>query len=131
MIIGVGVDIVDIERIDSLLRKFGEHFIRKIYTPAEVCFCRKRVEIGSALAKMYALKEATIKALSDAKGIRWHDIEVLHDRHGKPVINLSGVALAYARTKSKHFNIQASVSDEKQYAIAYVVVETCDVKVPA
>ena len=123
MILGVGVDIVDIDRIDSLLQKFGEHFLKKIYTSAEVDFCFKRVSVASSLAKMYALKEATIKALSDARGLHWHDIEVLHDSHGKPIVNLSGVAFTNVQAKSEHFNIQASVSDEKRYAIAYVTIE--------
>lgn len=123
MIIGVGVDIVDIDRIDSLLRKFQNHFLNKIFTKSEIEFCSTRVNAVSSYAKMFSLKEATIKALSDAKGIRWHDMEILHDANGKPTVSLSGVALANVKSKTDKFNLQASVSDEKKYVVAYVIIE--------
>ena len=124
MIIGLGIDIVDTTRVDSLLRKFGDHFLNKIYTPSEIQFCRSRVDMSNSLAKMFAIKEAAIKALSDAKGIRWHDIEIHHDCYGKPLLGLSGVALKNISSKSKAYSINVSVSDEKKYAAAVVVIET-------
>lgn len=124
MIIGVGIDIVDIERIASLLEKFQEHFLKKIYTEQEIQFCFSGKNVASSLAKMFALKEAMIKALSDAKGIKWHEMEVFHDINGKPLMNLTGKALENLEAKAEKFNIQVSVSDEKKYAVAYVMIET-------
>ena len=124
MIIGVGIDIVDVRRIDSILRKFKEQFLNKIYTDAEIRFCYSRSDAVSSLAKMFSLKEATIKALSDAKGIGWHDMQISHDENGKPIMNLSGKALEHLKKKTSNFNIQVSVSDEKKYAIAYVIIES-------
>lgn len=123
MIIGVGIDIVDIRRIDVLLRKFGEHFLRKIYTQQEVAFSQSRKNVVNSLAKMFALKEATIKALSDAKGVKWHDMEVLHDKNGRPNIKLMGIALDNVLQKSEIFRIHASASDETTYAMSYVIIE--------
>ena len=124
MIIGVGIDIVDVRRIDSILWKFKEQFLNKIYTDAEIRFCYSRSDAVSSLAKVFSLKEATIKALSDAKGIGWHDMQISHDENGKPIMHLSGKALENLKKKTSNFNIQVSVSDEKKYAIAYVIIES-------
>ena len=124
MIIGVGIDIVDIRRIDSILRKFNEQFLNRIYTETEIRFCYSRSDAVSSLAKMFSLKEAMIKALSDAKGIGWHDMQISHDENGKPIMHLSGKALENLKKKTSNFNIQVSVSDEKKYAIAYVIIES-------
>ena len=123
MIIGVGIDIVDVRRIDALFQKFGAHFLNRIYTDQEIAFWCARNSVANSLAKMYALKEATIKALSDAKGIKWHDMEICHDLNGKPEVKLRGVALENIQKKAKTFSIQASASDEQIYAIAYVLIE--------
>ncbi len=123
MIVGVGIDIVDVRRIGALFQKFGSHFLKKIYTEHEIAFCFARSNVVNSLAKMYALKEATIKALSDAKGIKWHDMEVFHDQNGRPGVKLQGVALANLQKKAKTFSVHASVSDEHIYAVAYVLID--------
>ena len=73
---------------------------------------------------MYALKEATIKALSDARGVCWHDMEIRHNNDGKPLIVLSGKALENLLKKATNYAIQATASDEKQYAVGYVIIDT-------
>ena len=123
MIVGLGIDIVDVRRIDALFHKFGTHFLKKIYTAQEITFCCARNNVANSLAKMYALKEATIKALSDAKGIKWHDMEILHDQNGRPEVKLQGIALENLQKKANTFSIQASVSDEQIYAVAYVLID--------
>lgn len=123
MIIGVGIDIVDVRRIDALFQKFGVHFLKRIYTEQEVAFCYARHNVANSLAKMYALKEATIKALSDAKGIKWHDMEICHDTNGRPEVKLRGIALENVKQKAKNFSIQVSVSDEQIYAVACVLID--------
>lgn len=124
MILGIGIDIVEIARIDSLLNKFQDHFLNKIYTEQERDFCYGRNDIANSLAKMFSLKEATIKALSDAKGIKWHEMEIIHDKNGKPEIKLTGMALKKALEKSKSYKIYATTSDEKLYAVACVILES-------
>lgn len=124
MIVGVGIDIVDIRRIDSLLLKFQDKFTKKIFTEKEIESCKSRGNPVCSFAKMFSLKEATIKAVSDAKGIAWHDMEITHDENGKPIMTLFGNALRNLQKKTKNFNIQVSVSDEKNYAVAYVIIES-------
>ena len=123
MIIGVGIDIVDIRRIDSLLQKFGNRFLQKIYTADEIRFCCSRRNVAGSLAKMYALKEATLKAIADVTGIRWHDIEVNHEENGCPRVAVTGNALGNLRKKIKKYDIKVTTSDEREYAIAYVIIQ--------
>ncbi len=126
MIIGTGVDIVDIRRIDRLFQKFGDHFLNKIFTKSEIAFSKTRKEFVSTLAKIFALKEATVKAISNTNGLKWHDMEVSHDDSGRPLVTLSGQAFSNVSQKSgkcSNFRIHASLSDEKDYAIAFVLIE--------
>lgn len=123
MIIGVGIDILDISRIGRLLTKFPERFRTKVFTKAEIKFCDSRLEYVSSFAKMFALKEATAKAISDISGVGWRDIEVTHDPNGKPLMSLHGCALQNLMKKALHFSVLATVSDEKNYVSACVIIE--------
>jgi holo-[acyl-carrier protein] synthase len=123
MIIGIGVDIVDIRRIERLIHKYQERFIKKVFSEQEIAFCQKRSRFVASFAKMFSLKEATVKAISDFSGIFWHNIEIMHDSFGKPIILLSGNALRNLQKRCKNFSISASVSDEKNYATAFVLIE--------
>jgi holo-[acyl-carrier protein] synthase len=122
LIIGVGVDVLDIRRIGRLVQKFPEKFVEKIWTPQELEFCQTRNKYVESLAKMFSLKEAVLKAISDVSGVRWHDVEVLHDARGKPLIGLSGRALQNIMKKSQIFQIEASTSDEPPYVVSFVVI---------
>jgi holo-[acyl-carrier-protein] synthase len=122
MILGAGIDILDTRRIERLIVKFGSQFERKIFTDAELEFCRRREKSVESLAKMFSIKEAVIKAISDVAGVRWRDIEIFHNDLGKPVIELSGQALAKTLEKSRHFQIEASTSDEPPFVAAFVII---------
>lgn len=124
MIIGVGVDIVDTRRINTLLQKFQDHFIKKIFTESESKYCLSKKDPANYFSKMFSIKEATIKAISDVKGLSWHDMEISHNKDGKPIMTLSGDALINLKKKTQNFNIQISTSDEKNYAIGYVIIES-------
>lgn len=126
MIIGVGVDIVDIRRIDAILQKLQPQFIRKIFTQEERDYCLSKSSPASYFAKMFSIKEATIKAISNTSGIAWHDMSISHDANGKPIMTLSGNALQNLQNKSPKFNIQVSTSDEKNYAIGFVIIESVE-----
>ena len=85
-----GVDIIEIERIERALAKFGGRFLGRVYTPLEAAFCRGRV---SELAARFAAKEAVMKALgTGARGVAWREIEVLPNHRGKPLVYLHGRA---------------------------------------
>ena len=124
MIIGIGVDILDIRRIQHLFQKFENQFEKKIFTKQEIEFCKKRKSSIESFAKMFSIKEAVIKAISDVSGIFWHDIEILHDKNGKPSVNLTGNALKNLKKKTEKFNMEISVSDEPPYVTAFVVIES-------
>ena len=125
MIIGIGVDILDIKRIERLYHKFGDKFTTKIFTKQEIEFCKKRTRYLESLAKMFSIKEAVIKAISDVSGVFWHDIEVFHDKNGKPFIGLSGKALdnVKIKTQGNDFNFEVSVSDEIPLVCAFAILE--------
>jgi len=86
----VGIDLIETDRVARVLAKHPERFLRRVYTPAEVGFCRGRVP---ELAARFASKEAVMKALgTGARSVAWRDIEVLPDRRGKPLVYLYGGA---------------------------------------
>lgn len=116
--LSVGVDIIEIPRIVRALERWGDRFLRHVYTEAEVAYCRGRVP---ELAARFAAKEAVSKALGTGIfGISWNEIEVLGDRRGKPQVTLYGRALARAqRLGLEEWAISLSHSDGD--ALAFVV----------
>jgi holo-[acyl-carrier protein] synthase len=116
--LAVGVDIIEIERVKSALQRFGERFLKRIYTPVEVAFCRGRAH---ELAARFAAKEAVMKALgTGARGLAWREIEVLPNRRGKPLVYLYGRALERARRIGVSA-IEISLTHSRRLALASVV----------
>jgi len=116
--LSVGVDIIEIHRIQQALDRWGERFEERIYTEAERAYCRGRIP---ELAARFAAKEAISKALGTGLvGIYWVEMEVLGDRRGKPLVTLYGHALARARELGlDEWAISLSHSDGN--AVAFVV----------
>ncbi|MGB5933425.1 MAG: holo-ACP synthase [Anaerolineae bacterium] len=116
--LSVGVDIVEIERIAKALERFGDRFLERIYTQAEVDHCRGRV---AELAARFAAKEAISKALGTGiYGLTWQEMEILPDPLGQPQVYLHGSALERARTLGLT-DLAVSLSHSQEYAIAFVV----------
>ncbi len=114
----VGVDIVAINRIERAIAYWGERFLQRVYTDAELELCRGR---ASSLAARFAGKEAVIKALGGlSKGFRWREIEILSDPRGKPLLNLYGSMQDKAGSLGLR-NFAISLSDCEEYAVAFVV----------
>jgi len=92
MIAGIGVDIVDIARIQALLDRHGERFLRRVYTDAETAYAMSGANKAERLAGRFAVKEAVLKALGTGKsqGILWRDIETLRGRLGRPEVRRPG-----------------------------------------
>ena len=126
MIVGIGTDIVDIRRIQKLLDRHQGHFVDKIFTNEEKMKANARKNPSSAYAKMFAAKEAFIKAHGGSYNMQWHDMEVSNNSLGKPVLNISGNGLQALEKQcdSKQHRIHLSLSDDAPYAIAYVIIET-------
>ncbi|MGD8253659.1 MAG: holo-ACP synthase [Syntrophobacterales bacterium] len=124
MIRGIGVDIVKVDRIEKAVERWGHRFLKRIFTAAEIERCQKRARPAQCLALRFAAKEAFAKALGLGmrEGLRWRDIEVVHDNFGKPDLLLHNQAqrLLEAMEASRTW---LSLSDERESALAVVVLE--------
>ena len=126
MIISSGIDIVDIRRIKSTINKYNYKFKKKCFHPGEIKKSESRLKSSESYAKRYAAKEACAKALGTglARGVFWKDIEVQNDKYGKPIIKLHNKALKILNDlcEENTCSIEVSLSDEKNYAIANVII---------
>ena len=121
--LATGVDIIEISRIARTLERYGDRFLRRIYTPGELEYCRGR---PSKLASRFAAKEATMKALgTGVRGVGWKDIEVTRAPSGAPGILLHGRAKARAERLGV-LEISVSMSDSQDNAVAFVVTRRED-----
>ena len=127
MIYGIGTDIVKIERIRNSLERFGERFARRILSDAEFSEYQTSVRPAHFLAKRFAAKEAVAKALGLGfrEGLTLNLISVSHNPYGKPLIGYLGQALAYIQQLGITESL-LSLSDEQDYAIAFVVLLQAD-----
>lgn len=123
MIIGTGVDIVEVYRMRDAVKKWGEGFLGKIFTPKEIGYSNSRRFSHQHLAARFAAKEAVVKAFGEPRKypIKWTDIEVLNDKEGKPVIEFHEDALRLKKTK-KVGDVVVSMAHSKNYAIANVIL---------
>ena len=117
----IGVDIIEIARLEKAIARWGEGFLRRVYTDPELRLYRKKL---SSLAARFAAKEAVIKALGKpTSGVRLREIEILSDPSGKPLVNLYGKAQNQANGLGLD-TLAISLSHSKEYAIAMVSGET-------
>ncbi len=125
MIVGTGIDIAEIARFEASLDRYGERFARRILTGAEIRQFAERKASARFLASRFAAKEAASKALGCgiAQGVVFHSLEVSNDAQGKPLLTLHGAALEKA-TSLGVANCHLSLSDERHYAVAMVVLES-------
>lgn len=124
MIVGLGVDIAEVERVRAAIERHGETFLRRIYTPAERAYCEKYRNKYERYAGRFAVKEAAMKALGTGwrRGIRWMDIEVTRQKGGKPSLELHGAARTIADELGvKH--IALSITHTAAQALAQVIFE--------
>ena len=125
MIHGIGIDIIDIRRIKKVILKYGERFKKKCFHDHEINKSESRFKKIESYAKRYAAKEACAKALGTglARGVFWKDIEIRNDRYGKPYIILHNNAKKIFKSSNyKSYKIELSLSDEKDFALANVVI---------
>ena len=126
MIINNGIDIIDIRRIKKTIDKYKFRFKKRCFHTSEINKSEQRLKSVESYAKRYAAKEACAKALGTglARGVFWKDIEVQNDKFGKPKIKLHNNALKFLKTMTKSDDciIEVSLSDEKKYAVANVII---------
>lgn len=128
MILGVGTDLCNIERIAAILSRHGDRFRQRIYTATEQALARRRPEEASTFAKRWAAKEACSKALGTglAMGISWRDMGVVNLAGGMPRMVLTGWAaerLAEITPADHKAVVHVTLTDEHPWAQAFVVIE--------
>jgi holo-[acyl-carrier protein] synthase len=124
MIVGTGVDIAEVGRIKAAVERFGERFLRRVFTPAEVRYCMGKPNAAERLAARFAAKEAGMKAIGTGlrHGVTWQDVEVLRVPGQRPVLKFNGKAAEFAeRLGCKRTHL--SLSHTKEQAIAHVILE--------
>jgi holo-[acyl-carrier protein] synthase len=121
----VGIDMVEIARVERVLARHGDHFLERVFTPTEILYCRAR---PPELAARFAAKEAVAKALGvgmrmlSRDGINWQDAEIVGDVRGKPLIRLHGRAAERAEELALT-EWAVSLSHTREHAIAFVVAQ--------
>jgi holo-[acyl-carrier protein] synthase len=124
VIVGIGVDIVDINRLRRAVERQGERFIRRIYTEGERDYCRAHSDPAPCFAARFAAKEALFKALRTGwtQGVTWLDVEVRRDERGAPSLMLSGRAGDLSQELGTRA-IHVSLAHSDEAAIALVILE--------
>jgi holo-[acyl-carrier protein] synthase len=124
MIYGIGVDIVNIDRMERVIERWGKRFIQRVFTPSEMNLCLNRPSPALAFSTHFAAKEAFSKAIGTGmkKGVRWLDIEVFHYPGGRPGLRLHGRSSERCREENIT-GFHLSMSDEGEYGVAMVILE--------
>jgi holo-[acyl-carrier protein] synthase len=124
MLLGTGVDLIEVVRIAQSIERFGERFLRRVYTVREIAYCRGKRHSAESFAARFAAKEAGAKALGTGMnfGVTWHEIEVTRSPSGRPGLELSGMALSRAEQLGVRA-ISLSLTHTAEIAIAMVVME--------
>ena len=121
MVIGIGIDIIEIERIKSSIDRFGDYFLSKIYTPIEIDYCNSKANKYQHFAARFAAKEAIYKALATGwqKDLYWQDIEISNLPTGMPVVNLNGKLKKFL---SDDKELKISISHSNNYVTCVAII---------
>jgi holo-[acyl-carrier protein] synthase len=121
MIEGIGVDIIEVDRMKQTVEEYGEAFLRKVFTPTELKYSRTKKNVHHHLAARFAAKEAFSKALATGWSgpFRWRDVEVSNDRRGKPSIMVKG----RMKKELEEKQILLSISHSERAVVAVVLIE--------
>lgn len=122
MILGLGLDVCSVARMEEILARHGDRFWKRILTPREQALLEGRVDRGTALAGRFASKEAIVKAMAGAPGVGWHDLEVLGEPRRPPVMHVHGPARELADRMGVK-TIFLSITHDAGVAAAVVVLE--------
>lgn len=121
MIVGIGVDIVEIDRFKTLIERWGERLLNRIFTQREIDYCLSKGNPYQHFAGRFAAKEAISKAISTGwSGIfRWKDVEILNNENGKPVV----IVYNQLREQFNFCLFHVSISHSLNYAVSFAIVE--------
>ncbi|MCX8091964.1 MAG: holo-ACP synthase [Verrucomicrobiae bacterium] len=124
MIIGVGIDIIEVSRVAAAVERFGDRFLQRILLPDEIAYCRAHREPAPFIAGRFAAKEAVSKAFGTGIGAQlgWHDMEIRHRDSGAPFVVLHGNAVPLLQQRGGH-SLWISLSHTDHYAAAVAILE--------
>ena len=124
MIVGTGIDVAEVSRLEQAAARHGRRFLERIFTAREIAYCERYRNRFERYAARFAAKEAGMKALGVGwrGGVRWQDLEVVNQRGGKPELRLSGVAARIAE-RQKVRNVSLSLTHTQSQAVAQVILE--------
>ncbi|MGD0914895.1 MAG: holo-ACP synthase [Thermodesulfobacteriota bacterium] len=124
MIVGTGIDIVNIDRIERLITRWGTLFLGRVFTEREIAWCQRRARPPECFATRFAAKEAFLKAIGWGlrHGIQWTDIEVENDPMGKPLLAFHRKAKGVLET-CRIQKALITLSHDRPYAVAHVLLE--------
>ncbi len=124
MIIGTGIDIIEVARVAASIERFGSRFLGRVFTPAEIRYCDSKQNRAERYAARFAAKEAALKAIGTGwrLGVSWQDVEVAREPSGRPTLHFSGRAGEFAAGLGVKRAV-VSLSHTREQAIAQVILE--------
>jgi len=124
MIIGTGVDLAEVDRIREASERYGERFLQRVFTPAEIAYASRKANKYERFAARFAAKEAGMKAIGTGwrGGVRWQDFEVVNEPSGRPTLRFHGVARQVAERLGVK-SVQLSLTHTAALALAHVILE--------
>lgn len=127
MVIGIGIDIIEIDRIKESAENYGDRFLNKIYTQKELNYCLKKKYKYQHLAARFAAKEAVYKALATGwnKEVSWQNIEISNEPNGMPVVTLNGNLKKFL---DKGKNLKISMSHSRDYVTCVAIIYKSDLE---
>ncbi len=124
MVVGIGIDISEVPRIEAAIARFGQRFLKRIYTEAEIRYCESKPNRFERFAGRFAAKEAALKAIGTGwkRGVGWTDVEVTREPSGRPIITFRGKALEFANKLGVRSAL-VTISHTEQQAMAQVLLQ--------
>jgi holo-[acyl-carrier protein] synthase len=125
MIVGTGVDLAEVPRIRASIERFGDRFVHRVFTPAEIAYVERKANRFERYAARFAAKEAGMKAIGTGwkRGVRWQDFEVANLPSGKPTLRLHGVAAKVAEKLGVR-TVSLSLTHTADLGMAHVILES-------
>ena len=116
----IGIDLVEVPRIAEAVRRFGERFVSRVFTPWEIQYCSSKINPELSFAARFAVKEAVFKAIGTgfSEGVKWTSVEVVNDKRGQPEVRLGQGIRKHIGDK----RIVISLAHTKEYAIASAIL---------
>lgn len=124
MILGIGTDLAQVERIRKTIAQYGDRFLNRVFTERERAYALSKANSAERFAARFAAKEAGMKAIGTGwrHGVTWKDFEVVNESSGRPALHLSGIALNTARAIGVN-RISISLTHTAETALAVIILE--------